>query len=250
MVFSTVLAGCDDVIMVKEEGFQRAGKFGRFTIQPSVQTRKLFVDAYSIVRTLGMGSQLLPLPGVTIAQETVHTLVSMLAVPSSEARSRAIIALISLASQSLEYHQVVAEAETVTKIIGIIPDASPKLKVHIFAALDKFIRNSRIIGLKAGHIETLTLFLSPFLSLADDTAFRTALSLMVCVVNSAEADSCQCAFTALLSSLSLELSMKSQLFALKATTICVKNNQVLITGDVFARLSRMFASSAYILNKK
>lgn len=241
VLLSTVCAACDSVSVVKEEGFKRAGKFGMFSVQLSPQTRKLFVDAYSIVRALGMSPGPVTLSNTMVTPESVNTLVSMLEVPSSEARTRALIALTFLASKLSQYSQTIAAGGAAAKIISIIPDASPRLKEHIFAALDVIIDASVVRGLEEASIHTVTHFLSSYLFLDDTTACKKALS-MLCIINTAEA--CSAAFVSLSSSLSLELPPHSQFPVLKAIISCVNQKPLLITDEVLARLFDILSPAA------
>jgi hypothetical protein len=229
VVLSTVLVASGDTSIVKEEGYKKAGKFGNFSVQLSTTTRKLFTDAYSVVRTLERGSQLGTLPGVTLARENVDTLVSLLAVPSSEARTSAVIALTHLASQSPRLHQMVAEAGTATKLLSIIPSASPRLKVHIITALDAVADEWFWCGLKSADIDVLTHFLSLSLFSNDEVTCKKAAS-MLCMMASAEGGNR--AFVALSSSLSLQLPPHSQLAALEAIISYLNRHPQLITDNM------------------
>jgi hypothetical protein len=114
VILSTVRAACDGALIVKGQGFEKAGKFYTFSIQFSASACKLFIDAYNLVRTLRQGYQLGTRSGVTLVRESVHILVLMLAIPSSEARTCVVVALTHFAAQSPVHRQMVAEAGTLS----------------------------------------------------------------------------------------------------------------------------------------
>lgn len=230
VVVSTVREACNGVSIVKEEGFKRAGKFGKFSAQLSAPTRKLFVDAYSLIRTLGQSSQLGMLPSVTPAQEDVDMLVSMLGVSSSEAITRAVMALTRLARQSPEHRRMVAEAGIATKLVSIIDSASPLLKVHILAALDAVVNES-------ADINVLTHFLSLSLSSNDVVTYKKAVSMLGII---ASAEGGNRAFVALLSGVSLKLHPRFQRIALKEIMSCLNRNPQLVTDNALISLFDLF----------
>lgn len=242
VVMSTVHKACHGSQMVEAERFIKGGKFIFFNVRRSAETRQLFLDTYLTIRALGKGSRPVTLPIMTVARKCIHTLVPILAVPSSEVRTRAVIVLTSLASQSPECHQIVVEANAISKIIGIIPDASPRLKVYIFAAFDTlFIDRSLMRGLKTADIMSLSQFLTPYLSSNDEDGFRKAV-LMLSMISSTKVDP----FDTLSSCISLKLPPNSQLFILQVATSCVNGSQILITDKVFAELYRMISPAAPI----
>jgi hypothetical protein len=241
VVVSTVCAACEGALIVKEKGFKRAGKFGKLSVQLSAPTRKLFIDAYSIVRTLGQSSQLGTLPSDTLARESLHTLVSMLAVPSSEARTRAVMALTRLASQSLEHRQMVWEAGIASKLIHIIPSASPQLQVHLLAALRTVIDESFQLELEPADIDALTNFLSQLLSSNDEVICMQAVSMLRIV---ALANRGNHAFVVLLSSLSLELRPNCQLPVVEAIISRLIRDPQLITDNVLFPLFNVLSPVA------
>lgn len=234
VVLSTVRASCKDIPIVKEKGFNRAGKFGGFSVQNSATTRKLFVDAYSIVRTLGQNFSLDELSSVTLTQETVGILVSILTVQSSEARTRAVIALTRLASELPSHRQMVAEAKIVPKLISIIPDAS-QLKVHILASLHAHINNPVLCGLEAANVDMLTQFLSLFLSSTDEDTHKKAVS-MLCMIVSVGGTVCASPGPSSSTASSIGCLWKilphTQLAALEAIIPCFDRNPQLITDNV------------------
>jgi len=234
VVVSTVRAACNGASVVKEEGFKRAGKFGKFSAQLSVPTRKLFVDAYSLVRTLGQSSQLGTPPSVTLARKDMHMLVSMLAVPSSEAKTRAVIALTHLAHQSPEHRQMVAGVGTATKLISIIDSASPQLKVHILAALDAFIDES------AG-IDILTHFLLLSLSSNNIITYKKAVSMLGIIASATGGNR---ALVALLSGISLDLHPRFQRVALKEIMSCLNRDPQVVTDNALVLLFNLLSPAA------
>jgi hypothetical protein len=220
VVLSTVHAVCEGVSIVEEKGFKQAGKFRKFSVQISTRTCKCFVDAYSIIWILGQSPQVDTLPSVSLTRETMDILVSTLSVESSETRARAVIALTRLASQLPGHRQIMAKAGTATKLISIIPSASPQLKPYILTALDAIIDESLLRGLEAANINVLTHFLSLSLSSNNKASNKKAASLL-CMISGV-----------LSSNLSSELPLDSQLPAFKATISCLNRNPQLITYDV------------------
>jgi hypothetical protein len=221
VVLSTVHAVCEGVSIVEEKGFKQAGKFHKFSVQISTRMHKRFVNAYSIIWILGQSPQVDTLPSVSLTRETMDILVSTLSVESSETRARA--SCLSI---------IMAKAGTATKLISIIPSASPQLKPYILAALDAIIDESLLRGLEAANINVLTHFLSLSLSSNDKASNKKAASLL-CMISGV-----------LSSNLSSELPLDSQLPAFKATISCLNRNPQLITYDVLVRFFDILSPAA------
>jgi hypothetical protein len=182
VLMSTVRTAHKGASTIKEEeGFLRAGKFGKIAI-PVAPTRRLFIDAYYIIRTLSQGLKL----SVTLTRESVETFVSMLLVPSNEAKTLAVTALANLASRSLEHRRMVTEAGTAQKLLSIIPKAPMELKICILAALDAIIDKSFLRNPGSTHIDVLMNFLSLSLNPINKAYCKKAAS-MLCAIT-AEVD--------------------------------------------------------------
>ena len=209
----TICKGCHNAKMEKDEGFGRAGKlaFGKLRVPIPIckSKRNLFISTYSIIRICEQNRH----PTGALTQENIDMLLKMVTVSFEDASIRAVNALTWLTLHSAEGYQLVPKAGTVTKLIGAISSASPRLNTYLLAAFHAIFQVGQPFDcdLEPADHNRLMCFLLQYLS-SNTANCKTASSIMCRFASFGGGK----AVATLCSSLSMELPSSSQLVVLEA----------------------------------